>query len=753
MIRPWIIILIGVIALLTILIALRVRKVEGFGEFKDSQMAFANKQYTYFHDTVNKGIFVNPGLNLSMLNTALQQPDMYLPKSLDRDYTSYLQPDPENAFNDQDKQFCKKAKHPKDLPPRTKGSSVSCGWYFVSDPSVPSVGVLGTKESPIFKDDLPPNGEWIYDISLATKKEDIKFCKRVRTCELMDLDGIKGVCGFCERLGYGVPINKNGAEKYPDSVDGSCGENTLNSSADCSKPRVPVITTSDGISCGTYGRPSGDNSLRSYTPEECSALGGIDKGNGECTKPQGGSFSWECRGLNTPASISEGVYGSDFSGSSGSSGSSGTPTSVCSPNSSGKLSRDCLLSLASGIGFNKSGAVLRLVQSGNTPNQLDNEAIQIVSESGISVPNAILGGGDIDTFSAGTLYKKLFDAMTSGQNDGVKQAAKYLVVGGEFDPCAGGVVNATCLQQAFRKAGCQAAGAAYPSESVASKYESMEMATDAFRELYTGMKSDDPIIQDASMKSCLGFGYYRKPKKEKPVPSSTSGAKVVCGVNSSDNIYCADQNIETSPNWTQIGGALKHVAVASGKLYGANVNDQIYGADDYKNAQWVNMPGALKQISVDSANANVVCGVNSSDNIYCADNGNKQSPNWVQVPGSLKHVSVSNGKLAGVNRNDEIYSADDYKTANWSQVPGALKQVSLDDNIMCGVNSNEAIYCNDDYKTGNWWQVPGSLKYVSVKDKQLYGANSNDDIYYNPDYKTGNWRQIPGKLKQVELGN
>ena len=47
--------------------------------------------------------------------------------------------------------------------------------------------------------------------------------------------------------------------------------------------------------------------------------------------------------------------------------------------------------------------------------------------------------------------------------------------------------------------------------------------------------------------------------------------------------------------------------------------------------------------------------MNSSDGIYCKDG--LDGENWRQLPGVLKHVSVSNGKLYGVNSNDDIYYA------------------------------------------------------------------------------------------------
>ena len=48
----------------------------------------------------------------------------------------------------------------------------------------------------------------------------------------------------------------------------------------------------------TYGYPNSDNTLRVYAAPGCKALGGILQPNGECMRQGGGSFSWDCRGLN-----------------------------------------------------------------------------------------------------------------------------------------------------------------------------------------------------------------------------------------------------------------------------------------------------------------------------------------------------------------------------------------------------------------------------------------------------------------------
>jgi hypothetical protein len=92
-------------------------------------------------------------------------------------------------------------------------------------------------------------------------------------------------------------------------------------------------------------------------------------------------------------------------------------------------------------------------------------------------------------------------------------------------------------------------------------------------------------------------------------------------------------------------------------------------------------------------------------------------------------VCSSDLKLYGVNSNDDIWYADNYKHANWVQIPGKLKQVELNGNTVCGVNSGDDIFCKDDLTSGNWYQIPGKLKHVTVSNGNLYGVNSGDEIF------------------------
>ena len=474
-------------------------------------IAFGNKNIIHFRDSANKGILTNPGLSLAGLNDALNQPDIYLNKTKDRDYTSFFVKDPESIYTSQDATFCKKALYPLDLPARQKLSAVGCGWWF--HPTQNSVGVLGNLNGPVITAGLPPGGKFYWNLEEAALKEDFKKCKRITSCDLIDTPGIKGVCGWCDRLGHAVPINTSGAEKYPDTADEeSCGENVINGAGNCPQPDPDPVITEDGEDCGRYGRPSADNSIRLYNAGECSALGGNIQRNGECLKQQGGSYSWDCRSLNLPRAVQT------------------APATTCTPDSRGRLSRACLIQIAMGLGFSKQGGIYTMLNTTNRPNENEKLAIQYLSSAGISVPNAVLGEGNIDKNGAANIYMAIYNTISRGRTEKIRQSAKLLAIGtSEFDVCTSdgnemGPFNTTCLQRAFRSAGCQPAGAAYPNANNVSALSSMtwDQINSTFKKVYDTMSSKDLTVQDKAMQDCLGFKYERK-----PIEKCAGGARYV----------------------------------------------------------------------------------------------------------------------------------------------------------------------------------------------------------------------------------
>jgi Tectonin domain len=211
-----------------------------------------------------------------------------------------------------------------------------------------------------------------------------------------------------------------------------------------------------------------------------------------------------------------------------------------------------------------------------------------------------------------------------------------------------------------------------------------------------------------------------------------SDSSVVCGVNGSNNIYCADQNMDSTPIWRQIKGKkLTQVAISNRRLFGVDSNYNIFYSPDYRKTQWTQLGGQLKQIAVDGS---VICGVNVNNDIYCTDQINGNNPNWQQVAGKLKSVAIDNGRLYGVNTNNDLFYAPNYKKAQWNMLRVKLKQVSVDGSLLCGINQSNNILCGD-HKLGSTlkiMQIPGSLTQVTVNSGRLYGVDSSNNIFYFP---------------------
>lgn len=467
---------------------------ESFVNGPDAQMTFSNSQEKYFADTADAGIFINSGINLTGVNDALRVPDVYLSNSPDRDYKSYFTVDPTSRYTAIDSELCRNALHPNNLPRRTASDISGCGWWYANDEAQQSSGVFGTPSNPLFRTNLPANGEWYWDLEAAAKKEDIKRCRRIRNCSVISADGIANNCAFCERRGHAIPINSNGTEKYPNDSEGSCGETLIREASNCPSARPRAVKASNGVSCGTYGRPSPDGTRRLYTQSECDALGGTFSSGGECTRASGGSYSFDCASLNNPAALRTG-------------------RSICTPLPSNRLSQDCLLSLGQGVGLTPTGVVQRLISRNAAPNEMERLAIRELSNAGVNIPTAALGEGSIDTQSAVNIYNRIYNAMTTGATENVRNAARFLAVGGvEYDQCnialnRRGPFETPCLQRAFRQAGCQPAGSMYPNERSAVEYSGMtwQEINDRFTGLKTQMKSTNPDTQGSATKQCLGI--------------------------------------------------------------------------------------------------------------------------------------------------------------------------------------------------------------------------------------------------------
>lgn len=499
-------IVLGIIVFICLVVLYFLRnKSENFTTVTDN-MRDAQERGVYAADKAAKGVWTNPGLSTYGLNEAINQLDPYLATSTDRDYSTFFLPDPENAFTEQDKKFCKGARYPTNLPARVPKSAVGCGWWF--HPTEDSVGVLGNSRGPLFTQGLPSGGTYYWNLEVAALREDFKRCKRITNCESINIEGIRGKCGWCDILGRAVPIDSNGNQKYSAEAaeaagETACGEDVARTVAQCPQPEPPEIATADGKSCGNLGYASSDNSIRLYTENECTnELQGNWYPTGECLRPEGGSYSYDCRMLNQPLALRPDA-----------------PVTTCTPDSRGFLSRECLIQIALSIGFTKKGSIYNMLFTLKGPNENERLALKYLQGAGITVPDAVLGVGNIDKDSAASIYNTIYNTIREGKTEIVRLSAKLLAVGtAEFDPCTydddtTGPFQLECAQRAFRTAGCQPAGSDYPNDNTVSELSTKTWAevNSSFRDLRAKVDSANPGVQDSAMGRCLGYKFARPP--------------------------------------------------------------------------------------------------------------------------------------------------------------------------------------------------------------------------------------------------
>ena len=503
-----------IILLIGILYYYRVKKMNSFTDYNELAMdnvAYTNYQAKYY-DGLDKNLFLNDGLIADQVANATSTANNETYEESNQNQNQYEKPkkdpygsfgitissDPSDSLEKFNQTMCKPVTMPSDIPTRSVSSIFGCGWYYIDDPLKPSICTYGTQTEPVFKNDLPLNGEWIWNIETAQKKEEMKYCRRFQFCEQMNSDALKNVgkCGFCINKGYAVPVNGD-QEKYPNEQD-ACGEPVIVDPKMCRSTALPTVLTSDGTSCDVFGMPSADNFTRVYTTEECDKLNGKFMANGDCVSPTGQVFNHECKALNTPVDIYQQASPSE---------------DVCKTDTGG-VSIPCLIAVAKSLGFKKDGGILKLLSDATM--RKDNtilNAITILRTAGINIPNSALGFGKIDKESATSVYSEIYNSLRTGYKQRTKYAASILISGDDldYDPCNDPTddtdsTSLMCVQRAFRQTGCQASGTAYPNSNLIKSYAGMTIneIKARFSKLYESMNNSDPIEQSRSIEQCLG---------------------------------------------------------------------------------------------------------------------------------------------------------------------------------------------------------------------------------------------------------
>lgn len=186
------------------------------------------------------------------------------------------------------------------------------------------------------------------------------------------------------------------------------------------------------------------------------------------------------------------------------------PVSICAPRN-GKLTRECLLALASARGCTPTGSLYQMIARGSSPTESDRVAMDILSKANVvTLTPDLYGNGSLSVGTALSAYTTLSNAMVSGKSKQIRQAARYLAVGGEeINLCdvgeeALGPFSPECLGRAFREAGCQPSGAKYPYNNSAVVGLPWGSVKNSYRTLAGSMYSTDAFAQADAIKDCIG---------------------------------------------------------------------------------------------------------------------------------------------------------------------------------------------------------------------------------------------------------
>jgi len=99
-----------------------------------------------------------------------------------------------------------------------------CGWYYKENPDLTSFPAYGNARGPLNPQlkDVAIGGKWHFsNLEEAQKKENVKRCLKIRTCQLTDL--FPGRCAWCNKLGYAIPIDpQSGRSLYPEDDLTNC---------------------------------------------------------------------------------------------------------------------------------------------------------------------------------------------------------------------------------------------------------------------------------------------------------------------------------------------------------------------------------------------------------------------------------------------------------------------------------------------------------------------------------------------------
>ena len=220
---------------------------------------------------------------------------------------------------------------------------------------------------------------------------------------------------------------------------------------------------------------------------------------------------------------------------------------------------------------------------------------------------------------------------------------------------------------------------------------------------------------------------------------------IIVGINTMKNLVYADTystNDFTQPIWSVLDTPsnllFTHVSICNGILCAKTTTNETYYRANYKTGDWINITNRLTDSSLllPSIN-NTMVGLNSSGEIYYAQNITLETPQWTQIVfNKIKQISIYNNKIYGLSTNNILFYSDNYITPTWTIIRANISSFVLD-------NYNDSyqliLYIDIEGNTGYFKQsAPSYTNFISNKIIQITYSNnqfyciSNDKLQYYP---------------------
>lgn len=231
--------------------------------------------------------------------------------------------------------------------------------------------------------------------------------------------------------------------------------------------------------------------------------------------------------------------------------------------------------------------------------------------------------------------------------------------------------------------------------------------------------------------------------------------KQICAISVANDIYCADDEIMTNPNWRKLPGKFTQLDLTDGIIYAVTEDSRLhYGVSDGETA-WKEIPGTFKQVAYDGG---VLCGITPVNALLCATAGLPTAPQYEHYEGEFTFVEVQAGRVYAVEASTMTFMRWISKPPvtmdrDWKALKSQpkLRQINFDGKTLVGVASDEGVWAAtsgfDD--SPNWFQIDGMLKHVVVWGDRIYGVNGEGTVWTAHPSTTPQWKQLPGTYNQI----